>query len=421
MEKKKAAGGGSPQVVILADDLTGALDTGVKFACEGTRVRVGLFEDPNAYAPDASVWVLDAETRHLSPGEAYDRTFRLARRAAEQGAQHLYIKTDSALRGNVAAAVLAGLAAMECGFAAFAPAYPDLGRVTRSGVQLTDGLPVQFSGYGRDPLNPVRLSRVKELFAAWDVSVQEVPVGARLEEIPAGKTVAVFDAETNGDLQAIAGYLREMDLLRVTAGCAGFAQALGPFLGTGGPKHAVPGADGPLLVLCGSLHPASHAQLAFGERRSFVRRTCPLSVLAEDPCLAGSAGRAWLEELRVHLGAGRSVLLDTGRPGEAVRGPGAESGEKVAERLGKLLLLLLALPEVENHTPLVIGGDTLEGFVRLLKAPGICLEGEALPGVAAFTLRVGDKRLRMLSKSGGMGGEALLDSLAGGTDQDKGG
>ena len=60
------------QLLILADDFTGALDTGVQFASTGavTRVITGQSVSLEAYAGTCEVLVVDAETRHLTAGEA---------------------------------------------------------------------------------------------------------------------------------------------------------------------------------------------------------------------------------------------------------------------------------------------------------------------------------------------------------------
>src|SRR5437667_12756101 len=97
-----------PRLAIIADDLTGSLDTGVAFAARGwqTAVRVAGHgersdpSDPSDSAPlacDAIVW--DTETR-----EADEETARRAVRAvceepAVRSAARVYKKIDSTLRG----------------------------------------------------------------------------------------------------------------------------------------------------------------------------------------------------------------------------------------------------------------------------------------------------------------------------------
>lgn len=91
------------KLLIIADDFTGALDTGVQFAASGAETRVvtnrdAVFEDVE---PGVQVLVLDAETRHLPAREAYDVVFSVTRRACRSKIPYIYKKTDSALRGNV--------------------------------------------------------------------------------------------------------------------------------------------------------------------------------------------------------------------------------------------------------------------------------------------------------------------------------
>ncbi len=96
---------------MIADDFTGALDSGVQFAARGARTRV--VTDP-AYdfsqaEEDLQVLVLDAETRHLTPEAAYGVVFRAVEGALKNGFTYIYKKTDSALRGNVGAELTAVL------------------------------------------------------------------------------------------------------------------------------------------------------------------------------------------------------------------------------------------------------------------------------------------------------------------------
>ena len=50
-------------LLILADDFTGALDTGVQFAACGIPTRVVVGEQVDFAANDAAVLVVDTETR----------------------------------------------------------------------------------------------------------------------------------------------------------------------------------------------------------------------------------------------------------------------------------------------------------------------------------------------------------------------
>ena len=64
-------------LLILADDFTGALDTGVQFAARGIPTRVIVGDKVDFASPDAQVLVVDTETRHLPPEQAYAVIARL--------------------------------------------------------------------------------------------------------------------------------------------------------------------------------------------------------------------------------------------------------------------------------------------------------------------------------------------------------
>ena len=96
------------KMLILADDFTGAMDTGCPFAQEGLSTSVYM-ESPEETRSSDEVLVVDTQTRHKMPGEAYQITQGLLRRLAPQY-DSIYIKTDSAFRGNLSAVLAADAA-----------------------------------------------------------------------------------------------------------------------------------------------------------------------------------------------------------------------------------------------------------------------------------------------------------------------
>ncbi|MDR3121985.1 MAG: four-carbon acid sugar kinase family protein, partial [Clostridiales bacterium] len=156
------------RVFVIADDFTGALDTGVQFARLGAPVLVTLGaggDFDRAKREGFSVLVVDAESRHIAPEAAAERVGRLTREAVRRGFTHFYKKTDSALRGNIGAELAAMLGACGASALAFAPAFPKSGRVTRGGIQYIDGLPLGESVFANDPFEPVRHSEVARIIA----------------------------------------------------------------------------------------------------------------------------------------------------------------------------------------------------------------------------------------------------------------
>src|SRR5690242_19784565 len=82
-------------IASLADDLTGALEIGAKFAAAGIAAAVST---ELAWDRNVTACVIDTETRHSAPEGAAKIVQRLAREA--DGVRLIYKKTDSTLRGN---------------------------------------------------------------------------------------------------------------------------------------------------------------------------------------------------------------------------------------------------------------------------------------------------------------------------------
>ena len=148
------------RLLMIADDFTGALDTGVQLAAHGipTQVVVG---QADLSACSSTVLVVEcrnaASVRRKKAAEAVER---LTRSAVENGVGCIYKKTDSALRGNIGAELAALLKASGARNLPFLPAFPQIGRTTKRGVHYIDGVPVNESPFGIDPFEPVRCAEV---------------------------------------------------------------------------------------------------------------------------------------------------------------------------------------------------------------------------------------------------------------------
>ena len=82
------------RISVIADDLTGALDTGVQFRQWGYTVQ--LTDSPEHSS--AEVAITNTDTRNKTGEEAYRATYDVAVKL--RGHDIIYKKTDSTLRGN---------------------------------------------------------------------------------------------------------------------------------------------------------------------------------------------------------------------------------------------------------------------------------------------------------------------------------
>lgn len=376
---------------IIADDLTSAADGGAPFARAGHGVAVG-FGQGALPAGDVDVLALDLDSRRGSPGEA---AARVGRAAAVLGPLPLlYMTVDSTLRGHVGVQVAAALQASGRRIVVVAPAFPAGGRATVGGVQLVDGLPVHRTRFGQDLRNPVRQSRVARLFdglglgPAVELASTAFHEGAPLAGVQRGARVIVADAATDADLDALVMSMRGHDSV-LWVGSPGLAHALArAHPGTRAPWDQ-PRATRPLVVV-GSLHPSSRAQVAalVGARQA---RTV-------QPGVAGGIGRA-----DAAGGGPSTVPLIVHSPCAVSDDPAA-----VAATLGHAVQQLVCECAVDGL--IATGGDTALAAARALGAAGMSLWGEVEPGIPVGTL-IGPHPFPVITKAGGFGDDGTLARL----------
>ena len=407
-------------LLIIADDFTGALDTGVQFAARGIKTRVVVGADAALTHRNADVLVVDTETRHLPAAKAYEAVERLVRRAGHAGFTYLYKKTDSALRGNVGAELAALLNASGSRQLAFLPAFPQMNRVTKNGVQYIDGVPVTESPFGVDPFEPVRHAAVTELLAEQtDLPAAGFPALAADGNVPAANGILIFDAATVEDLRSTGRALLNHGRLHVLAGCAGFAAVLPELLGLGGADVTCPTLDPRLLVICGSVNAITLAQLDKAEQAGFTRlRLTPHQKLTPDYWYSDE-GQAALKKIEETLAAHPYNIIETNDEGgnEPTTAAADAMGltreamrVRIAGGIGQLVGAIFASPSV--GTLLLTGGDTLlqcMNSVGVHELEPIC---EMERGVVLARFGCNGTTRYVITKSGGFGQADLLTKLA---------
>ena len=408
-------------LLIIADDFTGALDTGVQFAARGIRTRVVVEPDVDFTACEAEVLVVDTETRHLPAAEAYDAVFRLTQRARCAGVSYIYKKTDSALRGNIGAELAALLKASSCRYLPFLPAFPQMGRITRGGVHYVDGVPVTESPFGIDPFDPVKHSVVTDLIAQQcDLAVRSFPALAAGDSVPQDEGILVFDAADDGDLYSTGRQLLGQDGLHIMAGCAGFGAVLPELLGIAAETtRPLPELDPRLLVVCGSVNPITLAQLDRAESAGFTRlRLTPRQKL-EPGYWKSDEGRTELTRIEAMLAASPHCIIETNDLGgnQPTADYAARLGidrealrVRIAGSLGHLVSAIFTSPSL--GTLLLTGGDTLlqcMSCVGVRELEPLC---ELENGVVLAGFIYNGCTRHVITKSGGFGQESLLTDLA---------
>lgn len=408
-------------LLIIADDFTGALDTGVQFAVHGIHTRVVVDPDVDLTAQEVKVLVVDTETRHLPAAEAYEVVAGLTRRARCAGVSYIYKKTDSALRGNIGAELAAVLQASGCRQLPFLPAFPQTGRITRDGVHYVDGVPVTESPFGKDPFEPVTHSVVTELIAEQcDLPARSFPALSGGGNVPEDEGILVFDATDAGDLRRTGRQLLGQDSLHIMAGCAGFAAALPELLGISAETaRPLPELDPRLLVVCGSVNPITLTQLDQAENAGFTRLRLTLRQKLEPGYWQSGEGREDLSHIQEMLAANPYCIIETNDCGG--NQPTADYADslgidretlrvRIAGSLGQLVGEIFTSPSL--GTLLLTGGDTLlqcMNCVGVRELEPLC---ELEKGVVLARFTYNGCTRHVITKSGGFGQDNLLADLA---------
>lgn len=306
-------------LVILADDLTGALDCAAPFAGRGLHTEIALSTEAIELAMEARPAVLSVNLGSREVEAEAARQVTAAALSSLPSDTVLFKKIDSRLKGNIAAE----LDAMPFHLALVAPAIPDFGRNVRTG---------HVEGFGLD--RPLKVA------AALGVHAERAIIPDTLSQAD------MFHALATGRKAGA-------DLL---VGARGLAEALAcQMTGRETTEPAFPKA-GPALFVIGSRDPITLEQI------EALRRS-----VAHD-YIAAPNGRP--ERIAP---PGHPITLVQATPGEKDDPP-----LLVSERLAASIVPDMTAPVA---TLLLSGGATAEAVLKTMNVSRFQLLGECLPGL----------------------------------------
>lgn len=441
------------KLLILADDFTGAMDTGVQLS--KAQIKTLVFSKiPDSREkrnlPPCEVLVLNTNLRHETPGRAYQVISELLAAYWEPGLA-VYLKTDSALRGNISATLAAAVHTLDRPLH-FIPAFPDAGRTVKDGLVYIGGILLENSVFRNDPRSPMTesglypivtkdyplscrlLSAPSEgLCTLWEKSPEEngnnsakAPSAERAGSAGTSPQVYLYDGSTKEDLTAIAGSLAAQNALTLTAGCAGFAMEFPPHMDFSREAAYTPDAPGPLLFLSGSANAITFKQLAKAKEAGYP--LLPMKDYLEASIKDGPSRKAFedtlTEQAVSYLKEGTSVILTTAQDKESLldfpalmsfAGPAEHIHEVISACCCRLVRRILEAVDISCLT--VFGGDTVAGILEELGGTYVSAKGEIDTGVplCLFPYRVHpdtpEKTLHLITKSGGLGCEDIVTSI----------
>ena len=387
------------RLLILADDLTGSLDTGVQMAVKGYEVTVLVQSTgiPNDFHED--VLVINTDTRHKESAEVYRIISDLVKDAIHEGFKRFYKKTDSGLRGNIGAELTALLEATGEKTLLFVPAWPKMNRITKEGIHYVNGVPLAQSIFAKDVLNPVTESRIDRLIHLQS----DVPVCLQAENAET-EGIAVYDCINEAEMERHAAKIfADPHRPLIAAGCAGLLEKYPICSEKADSSDLCAGLHKELTVLCGSLNEVTLKQLQYAQKHNACRVHLPVEKIVcgqwqeED---IGQFVRSFLQDADTSI---RIIdTIDDSMPME-------DAAEQIAECMGKIAVCLIRQKPLQ--TLMIIGGDTLLGCVKALGIETLKPIKEPAPGTVLAEYTNHEGKGYLITKSGGFGDEALLIDL----------
>jgi uncharacterized protein YgbK (DUF1537 family) len=391
-----------PQFVIIADDLTGAADTGSSFADAGLATVIPLSP---AWTGVADVLSCSTESRDLdAPAAAL--AFKTATAALlNDRPRWFYKKIDSALRGHPRDELLAVMAMTGATRALVAPAIPSQGRTTIGGRQRIDGRPLEASHLGgpdassdlcaifsNDVGIPVHLLDLATI--RGDPDAARTLVNRDLPEI------IIADAVTDDDLRALALTINDSGPI-ILCGAAGFARQLAftlPLEPTGPRLVIERPRPGPVLVVAGSQHAATARQIAHAAHAGATVITLD-QALIDDPSAPIEETAA---DVRRRLSEHRAVIVTTAGLAHSPHGRLA-----VAGRLAEIVNAPIVRDAIGGLV--LTGGDVAAKACAALGSTAFRLAGDIQPGLPWGRLEGGAlPAIPIATKAGSFGADDAL-------------
>jgi uncharacterized protein YgbK (DUF1537 family) len=380
-----------PRALIVADDLTGAMDSAGPFAARGIEtwvVAMPMRCDPTSLQ-SARVISVNTDTRHLPAADAATRVGEVVRHLGSGGFDIIVKKIDSTLRGNVVAETMALRDVSGRCEVAVAAAFPAQGRTVRRGVVYVDGVALAQTAFAKDALSPPPLAPLQEVFAAAKPGLR-VALAEPSDTFDSAADVWIADSDVDADLTRIAEAFASRMSRVLMVGSAGLTRALASICFDACSAPAVPHLTGTIVFAVGSRAARSAEQV---------------EALASEPdteVLRAPSGR--LQSAK--LPAARNLVLkatadDDGREGDA---------EVVAADMARHAL---DIARRANAQALVAtGGDTAIAILAASDNPALQVLGDLMPGIPYARIRLDGASLWLVTKAGGFGARDTFRDVA---------
>ncbi|WP_043930250.1 four-carbon acid sugar kinase family protein [Bacillus sp. EB01] len=412
------------KLAIIADDITGANDSGVQLAQQGLKTSV-LFEMDKDSVQEYEAVVFDTDSRSIDRSEAYQKVKEVAVFLKDAGFNNIFKKLDSTMRGNVGAEIDAVYDVVKPDFMMIAPGYPKNNRTILESTHYLNGVPLGETEISRDPKTPVTQSYLPDLLGeqtkrpVGTITVADLEKGAAfiqkkldgyLEEQIA---YILVDSTSENHLECILEYTKGLAYSFSWVGSAGIANYLPAFYEMKIKDNPlfVPVNNGPILTVVGSVNKNSRAQLKLLLEKNNVYPIAfeSFKAVSDENERANEMRRVFNEASEKGKQGMDVVIYSTGET-EDIQKAWAEGKAKglthtkisneIVKAIGSVCSVLLEQKFFRGVS--MTGGDTVKQICELWDIKGFELLGELEIGVPISRF-LGKEDLFVITKAGGFG------------------
>ncbi|GAK49597.1 type III effector Hrp-dependent outer protein [Candidatus Moduliflexus flocculans] len=424
-------------IYIIADDLTGATDTGVQFSKQGYTTDVVIISDADdthlASIRDLTntvdALVVDTETRETDAATARARLRQVLQALPLSDADILYKKVDSTLRGNVGAELDECLNALKKDVCLFTPSFPQNKRITVEGYLIVHDQPLGLSEYYAGSLDPGEASYIPSLLQQdtalpiaridlKDVAQGEEAIARKIRDfIEQKKKILVIDAMNDHQLREILQGSFQVQSSILYAGSAGLANAISEICNG---KHATAVSpnrtEESVMIVCGSMRSIAHRQIEFLKHRVALRDIAldvERLLSAKDAYLQHilADARSSVQNESPHIVLYPDPVFTDAQTSEALLSRYhlnfRSLGVIIRDSLAELAMRICEAVSINNL--ILTGGDTAIGVCERLGIRQLTIVEELLPGIPLSLGRSATQNaLNIVTKAGGFGEEDAL-------------
>lgn len=421
---------------IIADDLTGANDTGVQFSKKGYNVVVSILEESgNIIIPaegEIDVLVIDTETREVVDVKIVrQRLNKLLKKLNFSDKDIFFKKIDSTLRGCIGAELEEMMNFLKKDICVLTPTFPSHQRITIGGYLIIKGIPLGLSRYYNGDLKEGDASFIPSLLRQQnnlpiaridfiDVTKGQEIIVKKLNKLyQEGNKIIIVDAAEEVHLKDIFDSIVKFEGSVLYAGSAGLANH---FPEIDNKNRSFPlnmeKNKGSVLIVSGSRNPITKSQITYlkEELKLFDLNTDIEEICSNRKTIL----KHYLTNAITVIKNGQHLVVHT----DPIYNDKENINNKLMKKynlsfreleltirkfLGELTAEIVRNSPVRNL--ILTGGDIVLGVCSALGIQYLNIIDELLPGIPLSMANSNNINLKVISKAGGFGDKDTLLKL----------